>query len=243
LCRCRPGDPGTAAWSEVEALNLRVTVALVIALAVACICGCQRRGQPIVGDLVGVYAIDGVLIENTCGTAALQTIDPLRFEVAVRQSGPVGFWEIEKRPAQAGSLDEQGEFLFRVEQTSLVGQQTTARNDLEPGDFASLAPDFDLQTKKCLMTMRETIEGKLTRSLLGNPFDAGADIDAGDTESTDKSKYDLVGENSIEVSATPDSDCSPSLAALGGPFRALPCGARYSLQGKLQALQQDGLPD
>lgn len=231
-----------AAYPEVETLNPRAGIPVVIALAVACICGCQRRGRP-VGDLVGVYAIDGALIENTCGMTALQTVDPLRFEVEVRQSGPVGFWQIEKRPAQAGSLDEQGKFRFRVEQTSLVGQRRTARNDLEPSDFASLTPDFDLETKTCLMTMRETIEGTLARSLLGNPFDAGPDSDAGSPADTATSKYDLTGENSIEVSATPDSDCSDSLAALGGPFQALPCGARYSLRGTLQKLQVDGLQD
>jgi hypothetical protein len=73
---------------------------------------------------------------------------------------------------------------------------------------------------------------------LGNPFDAGAGLDAGENERPRNAK-DLTAYDRIEVSATPESDCSGSLAALGGPFLALPCSARYDLEGKLQ----DGLPD
>jgi hypothetical protein len=221
--------------AQLAAVSFRRARAL--AAAVAIICGCQRQGKS-VGELVGTYAIDGALVENTCGMMALPTVNPLNFQVEVRQSGRVGYWQLEKRPAQAGSLEDDGSFLFRSEQTTLVGRSTSARNDLEPTDFTSLAPDFDLQTKNCLMTVRETIEGKLTHSLLGNPFDAGADVDAGDRERSRNAK-DLTGYDKIEVSATSESDCSASLAALGGPFLALPCSARYDLEGKLQ----DGLPD
>jgi hypothetical protein len=105
----------------------------------------------------------------------------------------------------------------------------TARDDLEAGDFVSLTPDFDLKTTSCAMRVKETIEGSLARRVIS--VDGGTpQID----ETDPNSKYDLTGDNTIEVSATPDSDCSKSLAAYGGPFANLPCMAHYVLSGKLE---------
>jgi hypothetical protein len=191
--------------------------------------GCQPPASKSVGALVGVYAIDGALIENTCGGSALAAVDPLRFEVEIRRNDQVGYWQIEKQAQQTGEIEENGTFLFRGEQTSLVSSMRTARNDLEPGDFVNLTPDFDLKTTTCAMKVRETIEGTLMRTLVI--------VDGGEAQldpSAKKPKHDLTGDNTIEVMATTDSDCSASLAAFGGPFANLPCYAHYALQGDLQ---------
>lgn len=202
---------------------------LLLAIAVACICGCKRGNAVATGNLVGVYQIEGALIVNTCGTAALPTLNPLRFKVQISKDGSVGYWQIDKRGAQAGLLEDDGRFRFFDEKTSLVGQGQTVRTDLQPQDFLSSDPDFDLKsTKKCLMTVRETIEGQLAR-VLG---DAGVDVDGGSTGSG--GNEDLRADNTIEVMPTPESDCSASLRALGGPFNALPCHARYVLEGELE---------
>ena len=189
--------------------------------------GCQRQAEA-VGDLVGVYAIDGALTENSCGQAALPAVDPLRFEVEIRYTDTVGYWQIEKRPAKPGELEQNGEFRFTNENTSLVSSMRGANNALEPQDFLSLEPDFDLKTTTCAMKVREVIEGSLKRSLLDGVDGGVFELDPGDA------KYDLSGENTIEVTPTTDSDCSASLAVKGGPFSNLPCTAHYALRGTLQ---------
>lgn len=198
-------------------------------LALLAAVGCQPAGPKSVGELVGVYAIHGALIENTCGQMALPAVDPLRFEVEIRQNDQVGYWQIEKQPQQAGEIEEDGAFHFTGEQTSLVSSMRSARNDLEPGDFAGLTPDFDLKTTTCAMKVRHTIEGSLARRFVS--------VDGGEPqvdEGAAKSKHDLSGDDTIEVSATAESDCSASLVAFGGPFANLPCFAHYALSGELQ---------
>jgi len=208
----------------IELRAWRWSLSLVVAAALAAI-GCRPPPEP-VGALVGVYAIDGALTENTCGQMAFPTKDPLRFEVIIRQLDQVGYWQIEKRPAKAGELEEDGAFRFTNESTSLVSSMRGANNELEPEDFLSLEPDFDLKTTTCSLKVREVIEGTLARSL--DEVDGGLDLPDSDA------KHDLSGDNTIEVSPTADSDCSASLAVRGGMFQNLPCSAHYSLRGKLQ---------
>ena len=100
--------------------------------------------------------------------------------------------------------------------------------ELEPGEFVSLTPDFDLKTTTCAMKVRETIEGSVARRFVT--------VDGGEPQVDDdapSAKHDLTGDNTIEVSATAESDCSASLAAFGGPFANLPCAAHYVLSGEL----------
>ena len=216
-----------AVWNrELRAVCLAFVLVLLLLVAAV---GCQKPATKASGLLVGVYAIDGALIENTCGQAALPAVDPLRFEVEIRRNDRVGYWQTDKQPQQLGEIEDDGEFRFRQEQTKLVSKMRVARNDLEPGDFASGQEDFDLKTTTCAMKIRETIEGTLARTFVWS--------DAGEPELDDSAprpKHDLTGDNRIEVTATDDSNCSASLAVFGGPFANLPCVAHYALQGDLQ---------
>jgi hypothetical protein len=199
-------------------------------LALLAAVGCQPPASNAVGEMVGIYAINGALIQNTCGMA-LPAVDPLKFEVEIRQIDQVGYWQTEKKPQQAGALEDDNSFRFSGESTSLVSSMRGARNDLEPGDFINLTPDFDLKTTTCAMKVKETIEGTLARRFVS--------LDGGEPQLDDdgaKPKHDLTGDNTIEVSATQESDCSASLAAYGGPFSNLPCVAHYKLSGDLQVM-------
>jgi hypothetical protein len=200
-------------------------------LALLAAVGCQPAAADAVGDLVGVYAINGALIQNTCGQMALPATDPLKFEVEIRQNDQVGYWQVAKQPQQAGELEEDNSFHFSGEATSLVSSMRGARNDLEPGDFINLTPDFDLKTTTCSMKIKETIEGTIARRFVS------ADGGTPELEGATKPKHDLTGDNTIEVSATDESDCSASLMALGGPFANLPCMAHYALSGDLQEME------
>jgi hypothetical protein len=186
--------------------------------------GCQKPVATSAGELIGVYSITGALIDNTCGQSALPTQNPLRFEVEIRREDSVGYWQIEKRPARPGELEDDGTFRFNTEQTSLVSSMRSVRNDLEPEDFNSLNPDFDLKTTNCIMKMSELIEGTLERRFV-DLQDGGV----GDS----KNKTDLSGDNVIKIEPTANSDCSAALAALGGSFENLPCAAHYKLKGEL----------
>jgi hypothetical protein len=199
-------------------------LAALICLSLAVI-GCQKPVQSsATGELIGVYSISGALIDNSCGQVALPAANPLRFEVEIRRENSVGFWQIEKRAAQPGEVEDDGSFRFKNEQTSLVSSMRTVRNDLEPQDFNSLDPDFDLRTTTCTMKVSEVIEGTLERSFL-DLLDGGV----GDS----KNKTDLSGDNTISIEPTANSNCSGLLAALGGSFANLPCAAHYKLKGEL----------
>jgi hypothetical protein len=215
------------ALSDRRMHRSRLPLFAVIALFAAV--GCVPAKPDAAGDLVGVYAINGALVQNTCGHAALPAVDPLKFEVEIRQNDRVGYWQSDKQPQRSGELEEDGSFLFTGEQSSLVSSMRTPRNDLEPGDFVSLTPDFDLKVTNCAMRVKETIEGTLARRVVL--------VDGGEPQIDDANpgaKHDLTGDNTIEVSATPESDCTASLAAYGGPFSNLPCMAHYVLSGELE---------
>src|SRR5262245_2234205 len=143
-----------------------------VLLAVVGTFGCQPKSQAS-GDLIGVYEITGALVNNSCGQAALPAENPLRFEVQIRRDAGVGYWQIDKRAASPGELEDDGSFLFTNAQTSLVYSGRSPR-DLEPTDFGNPNPDFDLKTVTCAMKTSETIEGSLARSLL-DMLDGGTD--------------------------------------------------------------------
>jgi hypothetical protein len=209
----------------------RAVLASLGLCAVAAV-SCQPPGGDGAGDLVGVYAVQGALIENTCGQMALPAVDPLKFEVEIRQNDRVGYWQVAKKPQQSGEMEDDNTFHFSAVTTSLVSSMRTARNDLEPGDFINLTPDFDLKTTSCSMRIEETIAGSLARRFV-TADDGEPQLEAGDT----KPKHDLSGDNTIEVAPTADSDCSASLATHGGPFANLPCTAHYALSGDLQEME------
>ena len=199
---------------------LRGAVLVVVLLAAF---GCKPKTQ-VVGELVGVYEIRGALVNNSCGQTALPTMNPLEFSVQITRDEGVGYWQIDKRAAAPGELEDDGSFRFTNEQTSLVSSMRGPRQDLEPTDFGTLNPDFDLKTVNCAMKVSETISGSLARSLV-DVLDGGTDPSSnGD---------DLEGENVIEIEPTGNSDCSASLAAFGGTFQNLPCSAKYKLKGEL----------
>jgi len=77
----------------------------------------------------------------------------------------------------------------------------------------------------CTLVVVERIEGNL-RSV--------REDDAGMNDTTG----DLVGENEIAIRAGQGSVCAPVLTTYGGPFDALPCSARYELQGDLKKAAQ-----
>lgn len=193
---------------------------------------CNQGTKP--GSLVGSYAVHGVLVENTCGQSALPTVNPLDFVVELRTDSGVAYWMPDKASSSSGTLSENGSFRFTMSDTQVVQGGPNMRQ-LEPSDFLSAEPDFDLkpqQSRGCALTRKQTVSGTVVRRIQdGVVNETGAD--AAVASGLAGENADLSAEHVIEVTPAAGSDCNAAVAALGGAFLALPCEARYVLSGSL----------
>jgi hypothetical protein len=198
------------------------------------LCACNQGTKP--GALVGSYAIHGVLVENTCGQTALPTANPLDFVVELRTDSGVAYWMPDKATPASGTLTESGTFRFSMSETQLVGPAPGMRQD-EPSDFLSTEPDFDLrrqQARACALTRKQTVSGKVARRVEDGVVNETPRSDSGAaSDESESADVDLSAEHLIQVTPSPGSSCEGALAALGGAFIALPCEARYVLNGSL----------
>ena len=210
----------------------RLSACCVVVLGLG---ACNQGTKP--GSLVGNYAIHGVLSENTCGQSALPTVNPLDFVVELRTDSGVAYWMPDKAAPASGTLSEAGSFRFSMSDTQVVQGAPGVRQE-QPSDFLSTEPDFDLkaqQARGCVLTRKQTVSGKVARRIedgVVNVTPRSSDRDAAIEESA-SGDGDLNGEHVIEVMPTSGSNCDGALAALGGAFLALPCAARYLLNGSL----------
>ena len=205
----------------------RLAACLLSFSAVGALLSACNDGAPS-GVLVGFYAIQGVLSENTCGQAALPASTELKFDVQIREDDGIGYWMRAKQGSTTGSLSASGAFRFSTSQTKIISPGDSQSAQLQPSDFTSLQPDFDLQRQPaCALTVMETITGDLRRR---NAADGGAVIELPESATN---AGDLSAEHLIEVNPTSGSDCNAALAAFGGNYLSLPCQARYVLHGSL----------
>jgi len=198
-----------------------------VSIVVCALAGCEPTELP--GEPIGTYAISGSLEDNTCGQAALPAVNPLAFDVQIRLAGTSGNWIVGDPPGFEGVVDEQGAFLFGAESFSTVIQPGSRSNELEqPEDYINGSAVSDSAEVGCTLSIVEQIDGTIHRTAM---TDAGVNTigeEPGDTEVDD-----LVGENRIDMSPMPGSDCSRLLGTDGGPFLALPCYALYTISGEL----------
>jgi hypothetical protein len=192
--------------------------------------GCNAAGTH-AGVLVGVYAVRGVLSENTCGQTGLPAANPLVFDVEIREDDGIGYWQPSKASSNTGSFNASGGFRFATSQTKILSMGP-ANPVLQPSNFTSQTPDFDLQQTTCAVSMVETITGGVRRR---DAADGGGimQIELAADAAVSDSSADLVGEDLIDVAPTAGSDCNADLTAFGGSYLALPCHARYALTGTL----------
>ena len=210
----------------------RLSVCCVVVLG---LCACSQGTKP--GALVGNYAIHGVLVENTCGQSALPTVNPLDFVVELRTNSGVAYWMPEKASPASGTLNDSGSFRFTMSDTQVVKGAPGVSQE-QPSDFLSTEPDFDLkaqQARGCALTRKQTVSGKVARRLEDGVVNETPSSNARDAaiEESESGDGDLSAEHVIEVTPTSGSNCDGALAALGGAFLALPCEARYLLNGSL----------
>jgi hypothetical protein len=212
------------------ARSARFEVTTLTVIGGVMLAGCAGNSSA-PGTLVGKYAVRGVLVENTCGASGLAAVNPLEFNVELRDDGGLGYWVPTKSAGNTGKLSADGTFRFSVSQTQVLSQSNSAKQ-LEPSDFvASPTADFDLQKTTCAVSIVETIEG----SLLRRQDSAGRIVTSTSASSSGAALSDLMAEDTIQVTPSAGSDCNSQLSALGGNYLALPCQASYQLSGALDA--------
>jgi hypothetical protein len=66
----------------------------------------------------------------------------------------------------------------------------------------------------------------------GGVDDAGVDEESGADAGVEPTLLTLTGSQTTEITPLTGSDCTPAVAALGGPFLSLPCRVEYVLSGE-----------
>lgn len=195
--------------------------------------GCTLPEPP--GELVGEYAVDGTLMLNSCGTEAVPAVDPLRFQVQLRDDEGVGLW-LMAPPPRSGMLTTDGAFEFELERFYPVDPDPNQRvsPELLTTDPEAYVDEVSLDRfdpaaanagPGCTLRVVERIEGVLNRRLV--------DVQDMETAALGDPDADLVADNRIEVRAASGSNCSFVMQEAGGPFEELPCELRYTLEGEL----------
>ena len=200
-----------------------------------------------------IYRVTGVLTESAC-SPGLEPINPIVYDVEVRSTGPMIYWRLGRNPWIPGSISSDG--TFRV--STRAGVEVIADY---PGTDPELDPPRVgctlLQTETISGRFVEPSEDDAGASDGGDASvvldggvdeggDTGASLDASapdDASATpDASVVDagppdptaigaLEGENTIEISIAPGSNCTALLLVNGGSFPSLPCTVRYAIAG------------
>ncbi len=97
------------------------------------------------GEVLGFFAVDGILTEDTCGAASVGAPDQWSFEVKLSRDRGTLYW-LNGREAIVGDIDESGAFAFstRLEQVLSMPRGafdgcTLVRSDSARGALSSSA--------------------------------------------------------------------------------------------------------
>lgn len=226
--------------------SLALAPALVLTLALPLTLACRPTTSAGDEDAT-TYRVTGVVSESAC-SPGLDPIDPLVYDVEVRSSGPTVYWRLGRSAWTPGSIASDGSF------------RISTRSAIEViADYPGTDPDLDPPRRGCTLLQTETIAARFVEpdDVDGGSSDAGdagaasSDADAldggvtsaadaspdADASASDAGPPDptaigaLEGENTIEISIAPGSDCAPLLLVNGGSFPALPCVVRYTIAG------------
>jgi len=173
------------------------------------VAGCP---QPLPGESVGTFAVEGQLEHNECGMQAVPARNPVEFPVEIRVDDGRAVWRRHEAPLVSGVVTDDGSYEFESE----------TRIDAIEGDPAQ-------GRAACVLVQREQVTARvLGAEPVPGPADGGVQDAAGEPEDAEAQ---LEGSHTIELSPVSGADCGPLLAASGGPFLELPCDLEYTLEG------------
>ncbi len=196
--------------------------------------GCWGQGEEPPGQAIGTFNAVGFMVEQSCG-AAIPAPDPLDLDFELRSEfNGRAYWRRLGGSMFAG-VEKNGEYIFQVSQSWMV---------IEPDRFRGFVG--------CSVTQRDVFTFAVETVELGTETDGGVEdggvadggvedggaVDAGTDEESEADAgpepilFTLTGSQTTEITPLTGSDCTPAVAALGGPFLALPCRAEYVLSGE-----------
>lgn len=178
--------------------------------------GCWPQGDDeLPGEVIGQFEAVGLMVEQSCG-AGVPAQDPLElsFELRLEENGRA-YYRLPTGTAFAGT-GSNGEYTFQVSQSWMV---------IEPDQFRGFAG--------CSVTQRDIFTFIIDEPEVDPGVDAGVPAEDADGEPAmiDPTLVKLTGSQSTDVTPLTGSDCRPAVAAVGGPFLALPCRVEYVLTG------------
>ena len=185
--------------------------------------GCWGQEEDPPGEPVGTFEAVGLMVEQSCG-AAIPAPDPLELMFDLRsESNGRAYWRQWGGSLFAG-VEKDGEYTFQVSQSWMV---------VEPDRFRGYVG--------CSVTQRDVFTFLVDVPEIDPEDEMGGqdelDMDAGVDEGVDPVLITLTGSQTTEIEPLTGSDCTPAVAALGGPFLALPCRVEYVLTGTGVAIE------
>jgi hypothetical protein len=180
---------------------------------------CWGEDEEPPGELVGSFQALGLMVEQSCG-AAVPAPDPLDLKFDLRsESNGRAYWRLWGGAMFAG-LEKNDTYTFQTSQSWMV---------IEPDRFRGYVG--------CSVTQRDVFTFEVSVPEVEPGLDAGVEDDAGvDAGADDEGWIDptlvlITGSQTTEIVPLSGADCTPAVAALGGPFLSLPCRVEYVLSG------------
>ena len=186
-------------------------VLLVVLLPVV---ACWDRGEEPPGEAVGSFEATGLMVEQSCGSA-IPAPDPLDLTFDLRaEDGGRAYWRRQGGQMFAG-IHTDGEYTFTVSQSWMV---------IEPDRFRGYV-GCSVTQRDIFTFVVDEVEAESEEPELG--ADAGAV----------PSLLTLSGAQITEIDPLSGADCTPAVAAAGGPFLSMPCRVEYVLTGSGVAVE------
>ncbi|MBW2547772.1 MAG: hypothetical protein JRE82_11195 [Deltaproteobacteria bacterium] len=186
--------------------------------------GCWGQGEEPPGQPIGTFNAVGFMVEQSCG-AAIPAPDPLDLDFELRSEfNGRAYWRRLGGSMFAG-VEKDGEYRFQVSQSWMV---------IEPDRFRGFV-GCSVTQRDIFTFLVETVEVDIETD--GGVADGGVEdggVADGGVEDAGPAPIllTLTGSQTTEITPLTGSDCTPAVAALGGPFLSLPCRVEYVLSGE-----------
>ncbi|NOQ85178.1 MAG: hypothetical protein GQ551_14315 [Myxococcales bacterium] len=186
--------------------------------------GCWGQGEEPPGQPIGTFNAVGFMVEQSCG-AAIPAPDPLDLDFELRSEfNGRAYWRRLGGSMFAG-VERDGEYTFQVSQSWMV---------IEPDRFRGFV-GCSVTQRDIFTFLVEAVEVDIETD--GGVADGGVEdggVADGGAEDAGPAPIllTLTGSQTTEITPLTGSDCTPAVAALGGPFLSLPCRVEYVLSGE-----------
>jgi hypothetical protein len=186
--------------------------------------GCWGQGEEPPGQPIGTFNAVGFMVEQSCG-AAIPAPDPLDLDFELRSEfNGRAYWRRLGGSMFAG-VERDGEYTFQVSQSWMV---------IEPDRFRGFV-GCSVTQRDIFTFLVETVEVDIETD--GGVADGGVEdggVADGGAEDAGPAPIllTLTGSQTTEITPLTGSDCTPAVAALGGPFLSLPCRVEYVISGE-----------